>query len=174
MRFDMPSYSSGPLSLEPLRRDDLPAFRSLLDEIVDALDLRDAYTVTDEELLANLFEGQSRTEVLIARYDGEVAGFASWTTGFHLTRGKLVMSFEYIYVRPEHRVQYVGVAMLIYVLVLAKRRNYVRIEGFVQDWNDQTVSLYRSLGAEDVSQTLYKLDLAKVDWAPFQSFLREE
>ena len=166
-----PGYSSGALSIDPLRPEDLPVFRELLGELVDVLDMRDVYAVEDDALCQAMFSEPPQVEAIIARYNGEPAGLATWTLGFHLVRGKTVMSFEYIYVRPEFRRHFITVAMLVYILVLAKRRGYFRIEGFVHDWNSETAGFYKGLKAVEVPQKAYRLDLSEVDWAPFRRFL---
>ena len=174
MSRETPSYSSGALSIDPVRPEDLPIFKELLGELVDILDMRDVYNVEDGALRLAMFSEPPQVEAIIARYNGEPAGIATWTSGFHLVRGETVMSFEYIYVRPPFRSHLITVAMLIYVLVLAKRRGYMRIEGFVHDWNSDTANFYRGLKAEEVPQKAYRLDLADIDWSPFQALLEAE
>jgi GNAT superfamily N-acetyltransferase len=165
------SYSSGGLSIDPVRPEDFPVFRELLGEMVEALDQLDLYTVTDDELKRAIFQDAPQMEAIIARYKGEPAGLATFTEGFHLVRGWNVMSFEYLFVRPRFRPYSIAVAMLIYLLLLARSRGYRRIEGFVEDRNEPTAALYRALNAQPAEQASYRLDLGAVDWSQFERFI---
>lgn len=171
---EIPSYSAQGLSIDAFKPEDLPVFRELLDEMVDSLDMRDVYTVTDDQLSRLFFGEHSAMEAIMARYQGEPAGIATWAEGFHLVSGRSVMSFEYIYVRPRFRSHMVPLAMMVYLAVLAKRRNHLRMEGYVHDWNSPVTELYRKLNVEEVSQTLFSLTLDKVDWTPYESLIARE
>lgn len=171
MSLHKPSYHSGSLSIDPLKSEDLPVFRQLLDEMVESLDMRDVYRVTDAELQEALLGEPPQMEAIMARYGEEPAGIATWTHSFHLVLGKKVMSFEYIYVKPKFRNHMVPLALMLYLLVLARRRGYVRIEGFVHEWNAQAGALYAKLHAEAIDQKSWRLDLDKVDWSPYRDLL---
>jgi len=165
---ETPSYSSAGLSIDAVREADLPEFRELLGELAETLDMADIYTVQDDQLREALFSESAEMEAIIARYKGEPAGIATWVEGFHLIRGSKIMGFEYMYVRPKFRSYSVAIAMLVYLVALAKHRGYLRIEGFVQDWNDPIAAFYRSLNATAASQSAYRLDLDKIDWSMFK------
>jgi GNAT superfamily N-acetyltransferase len=171
MSLHKPSYHSGSLSIDPVKPDEMPVFRALLDGLVESLDMADIYTVTDEQLHEALFGEHPQMEAVIARYGGEPAGVATWNYGFHVVRGGQVMSFEYLYVKPQFRNHMVPFALLIYVMVLARRRGYFRIEGFVEEWNNQALGLYEKLHAESVDQKLWRMDLDKIDWSPYRDLL---
>jgi GNAT superfamily N-acetyltransferase len=173
MTREKPGYSSGALSLDPIRPDDMVVFREMLDELVEILDMTDVYAITDEGLRAAFLGESSPMEAIIARYDGEPAGIAIWSASLHMITGTEVMSLEYLYVRPPYRRHLITLAMLIYVLVLAKRRNYVRIEGFVHDWNSETADFYKRMKATEVSQKAYRLELSDIDWTEYQRFLED-
>ena len=171
MRRETPSYSSGTLSIDPIQPEDLPVFREMLDELVDVLEMKDVYTIGDDALYHALFDDPPGSEAIIARHKGEPAGIATWTDSFHLVRGKYTMLFDYIYVRPQFRNFMITPAMLIYLLMLARRRGYFRMEGFVHEWNIETTNFYRALSAEENTQQSFHIDLDKVDWAPFESVI---
>jgi GNAT superfamily N-acetyltransferase len=165
---ETPSYSSAGLSIDAFREKDLPVFRELLDELVQSLHQTDIYAVQDDQLRQAFFSDPPQMEAIIARYKGEPAGLATWVEGFHLVRGSTIMSFEYLYVRPKFRSYAVAMAMLIYLVSLARYRGYIRIEGFVEDWNDPVAAFYRSFNATEANQTAYRLDLSKIDWRMFR------
>jgi GNAT superfamily N-acetyltransferase len=171
MTYKAPSYASGSLTLDPLTVDDIPAFRELLDEAVELLEMTDVYTLTDEALRPELVGDPPHMEGVIARYKGELAGFATWSEGFHLVRGKRCMVFEYIYVRPPYRRHLISMALMGYMLVLARRRDYQTIEGMVHDWNSATAEMYRQMKAETVAQTAFRLWLKDIDWSLYKGVL---
>ena len=133
----------------------------MLGELVEALDMLDVYTISDERLSRALFSEPPEIEVVIARYKGEPAGFVTWTEWIHLVAGDTAMSFDYIYVRPQFRSYQITMALLIYLLVLAKRRGYFRIEGVVHEWNTETSNFYKSLHAEEIPQQIFRLNLSE-------------
>jgi GNAT superfamily N-acetyltransferase len=168
MPLETPSYASAGLTIDPVREEDIPVFRELLGELVQSMNQADIYAVEDDQLRAVLFSDPPQMEAIITRYKGEPAGLATWVEGFHLVRGSRIMGFEYLYVRPRFRSYSVAIAMLIYLVSLARHRGYIRIEGFVEDWNDPVAAFYRSLNATAASQSAYRLDLDKVDWSRFK------
>jgi len=171
MTHEKPSYSSGSLRIEAVKPEDFPVFREMLGELVDLLDMRNVYTLPDDELHHALFDEPPRMEAIIARYQGEPAGFATWTEAFHLVTGKIVMSFDYIYARPEYRTRLITPALLIYLLFIAERRGYIRVEGAVHEWNTETSKFYESLNAVAVPQKIYRFNMADFDWSPFRHLL---
>lgn len=165
MSRETPSYAAGALTIDPVGPDDLPIFRELLGELVDFLDMRDVYTVTDDDLRHALFDEPPQVEALLARYNGEAAGLATWTEVFHPVVGKFVMSLEFFYVRPQFRSHLITPALLIYLIFLAKHRGYFRIEWFVHEWNAAAIEFYKSLKAEEIAQKPYRLSLSEFDWS---------
>jgi GNAT superfamily N-acetyltransferase len=172
MRREAPTYSAGGLKLVPLTAEYLPVFREMLGELVDILDVRDFYTI-DEQGLGELLLGDSpKVEAAMAWWGDEPAGFVTWSEGPHMLSGNTVMSFEYIYVRPKYRAQMITMALLIYLAVVARMRDYMRIEGFVHDWNSETAQFYRRLKVKTVGeQTWFRINVSDIDWAPLEKLL---
>ena len=171
---EAPSYASGGLRIDPVTPDQIPLFFELLGELVEVLDMTDVYTLTEEGLRAAMFQDPPRVEAIIVHFDDEPAGIATWSEYIHLVSGKMVMSFEYMYVRPQLRSHWITASMLIYLLLLAKQRDYFRVEGAVHEWNTETAEFYKRLGAERLPQHFYRFSMEDVDWTPFKSFIEDE
>jgi GNAT superfamily N-acetyltransferase len=69
------------------------------------------------------------------------------------------MYLEDLFVLPEKRGRGYGKALLKYVARLAVERNCGRMEWICLDWNESALSIYRSMGANPLSDwTVQRLD----------------
>lgn len=107
----------------------------------------DAVVATEELLTAALFCDSPAVFVLIAEVDGAVAGFALWFRNFSTWLGRHGVYLEDLYVRPEHRGQGVGKALLSALATICQERGYGRLEWWVLDWNKPAWDFYESVGA---------------------------
>ena len=84
----------------------------------------------------------------VATVEGEVVACALWFLNFSTWRGVHGIYLEDLFVRPEHRGQGLGRALLVELARECVRRGYARLEWAVLDWNEAAIGFYRSLGAE--------------------------
>jgi GNAT superfamily N-acetyltransferase len=159
---EKPRYVSAGLSIDPLRPDDLPVFMEMMGELAVALGARGWFINPEENLHAALFSEPPRMEAILVRYKDEPAGFASWFETYEVLSGRLVMWFDYFYTRPQFRTRPIMPAMLLYLLKLAKDRKYLYVEGTVQEWNKEALTLYQLLKAEEVEHRLFRLDVSQI------------
>ena len=82
----------------------------------------------------------------MAEVDGEPVGFALAFPTFSTFRGQPGLYLEDIYVRPEHRGQGIGKALLATLARLARDRGFGRLEWSVLNWNEPAIGFYRALG----------------------------
>jgi len=126
---------------------DLAEFEHLAGEVV----------ATEESLEEWLFDKQT-AEALFAVIDGQEVAFALFFTNFSTFLGRAGMYLEDLFVLPEFRKQGVGTSVLRELSRIAVERGYGRLELSCLDWNTQSIGLYRSLGAEPMSDwTTYRL-----------------
>jgi GNAT superfamily N-acetyltransferase len=105
-------------------------------------------TATPEQIHAALFGERPAAECALARLEGgEVAGFALWFQNFSTWTGRPGLWLEDLFVRPQHRRKGAGRALLRYLAALCVERGYGRFEWSVLDWNEPSITFYRSLGA---------------------------
>jgi GNAT superfamily N-acetyltransferase len=153
-----------PLTLDVATPDDVPTLLVLIGELAEFERLAHEVVVTEASLRDALFAERPVVETVIARVDGEVAGFVIYFHNFSTFLGRPGLCIEDLYVRPSHRGQGVGRGLLAHVAALAGERGCGRMEWSVLNWNRRAIGFYESLGARPVNDwTVYRLDRAALD-----------
>ncbi|MDZ4657959.1 MAG: GNAT family N-acetyltransferase [Bythopirellula sp.] len=114
--------------------------------------LRHEVVATVETICETIFGPDSCTEVLIAEWNGEPAGFAIFFATYSTFLGRQGIYLEDIYVREELRGHGIGKRLLAEVARVAVDRQCGRLEWSVLDWNKPAIDFYESLGAEAQSE----------------------
>ena len=137
---------------------DVPTILSLVRELAEFERLLDQVRATEEQIRAALFGARPYAEVLIARVDGEVAGFALFFHNFSTFLAKPGIYLEDLYVRPKFRGGGCGAALLRQLATTAVERGCGRLEWSVLNWNQRAIDFYKSLGAAPMDEwTVYRL-----------------
>jgi len=114
--------------------------------------------VATEELLSEWLFDKRVAEVLFAVVAGTEERAALFFSNFSTFLGRAGMYLEDIYVEPEFRRLGIGAAVLRELARIAVERGYGRFEWACLDWNAPAIDLYRSFGAEPMSDwTTYRL-----------------
>ena len=114
--------------------------------------------VADEETLRREIFDRKGAEVLFALEDGTEVGFALFFHNFSTFLGRSGLYLEDLFVWPEYRGKGYGKALLRQLAVIAVERGCGRLEWVCLDWNQPSIDLYKSLGAEPQSDwTIYRL-----------------
>jgi GNAT superfamily N-acetyltransferase len=146
IRIDRATAADVPLVLQLIR--ELAQFELLLHEV----------TATEAQLRASLFGPKTYAEVIIARIDGEVAGFALYFHNFSTFLAKPGIYLEDLYVRQKFRGQGCGEMLLRHLARTAVERECGRLEWSVLDWNQRAIDFYKSLGAVPMNEwTMYRV-----------------
>ena len=140
------------LTVDPAKRQDVPLILELIRELAEYEHEPESAQSTPAQIHAALFGARPAAEAVIARLDGEPAGWALWFQNFSTWTGKPGLWLEDLYVRPRYRRQGVGRALLAYMARLCVERDYGRFEWSVLDWNTPAIDFYQALGAEAMSQ----------------------
>ncbi len=98
-------------------------------------------------IAAALFAEAPRVFCDIAEWAGEPAGFALWFYSFSTFRGRHGIYLEDLFVRPAHRGQGIGKALLAALARRCVAEGLPRLEWSVLDWNEPALEFYRSLDA---------------------------
>ena len=115
--------------------------------------------VADEATLRHSLFVEHAAEVVFAEEEDTVVGFALFFHNFSTFVGRKGMYLEDLFVLPEKRGRGYGKALLKYVARLAVKRNCGRMEWICLDWNESALSIYRSMGANPLSDwTVQRLD----------------
>jgi len=140
------------LSIDFARPEDVPLILELIRELAEFEHEAESARATGEQLHEALFGPRPAAEAVIARVDGEAAGWALWFQNFSTWTGKPGLWLEDLYVRPQHRRQGVGRGLLVYLARLCVERGYGRFEWSVLDWNTPALEFYKALGAEPMGE----------------------
>jgi GNAT superfamily N-acetyltransferase len=133
--------------IRPATAGDVPAMVALVRELAAYERAEEAVQLTPELLEAALFGASPAVFAHVAETGGEVAGFALWFVSFSTWLGRHGVYLEDLYVRPEHRGQGLGKALLAALARVCVERGYGRLEWSVLDWNTPAVEFYRANGA---------------------------
>jgi GNAT superfamily N-acetyltransferase len=153
-----------PLTLDAATPADIPTLLTLIGELAEFERLGHEVVVTEATLSEALFAERPVVETVVARVDGDVAGFALFFHNFSTFLGRPGLYLEDLYVRPTFRGQGVGRGLLVHVASLAGARGCGRMEWSVLNWNRRAVGFYESLGARPVNDwTVYRLDRVALD-----------
>jgi GNAT superfamily N-acetyltransferase len=137
--------------------DDLGVVAELIRALAVYEHLEDEVLWSEEELAQSLFGAGAVPRVVLAEVGeapGVVAGLAIWFPTYSTFRGRPGIWLEDLFVRPEHRGQGVGRALLDH---LFERAGAGRVEWAVLDWNAPSIAFYESVGARPVAGwTIYR------------------
>ena len=146
------------LVLSPALPEDAEHIYRFIVELATFENEPDAVEVDIPTLRSQLGSAAPPFECLIARYDGEPAGFALFFHNYSTWRGKRGLYLEDLYVQRSHRGRGIGRALLARLAQIAIERDCARFEWSVLDWNKEAITLYESLGARPrAGWTLYQL-----------------
>jgi GNAT superfamily N-acetyltransferase len=134
------------LSIRPANAGDVPLLNALIHEFAEFEHL--PVTVTEEDLLRDGFGEQPRFRILIAEWDGQIAGYAFFFGYYSTFDGRAGLFLEDIYVRDQYRGKGIGKALLARVAAIARDEHCFGVRWQVLDWNTPAIEFYRKLGAE--------------------------
>jgi GNAT superfamily N-acetyltransferase len=135
--------------VRPATPDDLGEICALICELADYEHMTDEAVFDEAEMARYLFGPTPAASVLIAMDSrtAEVAGFALYFPTFSTFLGRPGLWLEDLFVRPHHRNQGHGRALLERVRSLTEGR----VEWAVLDWNTPSIEFYKRLGAEPIN-----------------------
>lgn len=152
------------IHLRPATRSDLPTILELIESLAEYEKLRDHCVATVESLDLHLFGEHPKAEVVLAEWQGEVAGFALFFHTFSTFLAMPGIYLEDLFVRPEHRGRGIGKSLLVHLARLAVLRGCGRVEWSVLDWNTPSIAFYERLGAKKLDEWhIYRLTGKKLD-----------
>lgn len=120
--------------------------------------MADSVVATEAGLRATLFGPRPYAECVIARWQGEPAGFALFFHNYSTFLGRPGVYLEDLFVKPGFRGKGIGRSLLQYLAKVAVERNCGRLEWSVLDWNESAIGFYKSLGAEPLEEwTIFRV-----------------
>lgn len=147
------------IRIKPATPADTPIILQLIRELAEFERLLHEVQATEEQLREQLFGARPGAEVVIARMDDEVAGFALFFHNFSTFLGRRGLYLEDLFVLPAYRGRGIGRRLLSHLARIAIERRCGRMEWWVLDWNETAIRFYRSIGARPMDDwTVYRLD----------------
>jgi len=138
--------------------DDVPLLLTFIRELAAFEREPHAVKMTEAQLDDALFAPHPAAHAVVVEIDGAPAATAIWFESFNTWTGRPAMSVEDVYVREAFRGRGIGRAIFKHLAVIAKARNYFRMDWQVLDWNAPAIRFYDSLGATPQSAWLkYRL-----------------
>lgn len=101
-----------------------------------------------------LFGSKPVAEALVVqdKRSGELVGLALFFTSFSTFLTQPGLYLEDLFVKPSHRHQGIGQALLSELAKLTLERNYGRLEWMVLDWNSPAIEFYKKMGAQQLTE----------------------
>ena len=147
---------SAPFVLRAAELRDVAAIVQMIRDLAEFEQLGHLVQVTPEKLRPQLFGAKPAAEALVAELGGggsggggggAVVAFALFFTNFSTFLAQPGLYLEDLYVKPEHRGQHIGKALLTRLAALAVERGCGRFEWSVLDWNQSAIRFYENMGA---------------------------
>lgn len=135
------------LTIRALAHDDVPLLLSLIRELAAYEKKLHKAVVTEQDLLRHAFGPQPKFRALIAEWDGEPAGYASFFYFYSTFQGRPALFLEDLFVLDEFRGKGIGKALLVAVCKLAVEEGCFALRWEVLDWNTAAIKFYENLGA---------------------------
>jgi GNAT superfamily N-acetyltransferase len=137
---------------------DAPLILALINELAEYERLRHESVATEASIHKALFGAKPHAEAVIARFDGEAAGFALFFHNFSTFLGKPGLYLEDLFVRPAYRGRAIGKSLLSHLAAVALERDCGRFQWQVLDWNKPSRDFYERLGAQaDAAWVNYRI-----------------
>ena len=157
------SYLPEGLTIEPAQESDVPLILSFIRELAAYEKLAQEVQATEEDLRRTLFGERAYAETVIARYEGEAAGFALFFHNYSTFLAKPGIYLEDLFVQPNFRGKGIGKALLVHLARLARERDCGRVEWWVLDWNESAIEFYKSIQAQPMNEwTVFRLSSAGI------------
>ena len=127
------------LTLRFATRADVPLILRLVRALAEYDRLADACIATEALLDESLFGERPAAEVLIAEWDGGLAGFALFCHNYSTFLARRGVWLEDLFVLSEHRGRGIGRGLLERLAALAIERGCGRLAWAVLDWNEPAI-----------------------------------
>lgn len=122
-------------SIAKATRQDLSLLFGLIRELAEFEKIPHEVVGDEATLGESLFGDRPAAEAIIARVDGEPAGFCVFFQNFSTFVARPGLYIEDLFVRPKFRGAGVGKALFMHCAGVAAERRLGRIEFAVLDWN---------------------------------------
>jgi GNAT superfamily N-acetyltransferase len=135
------------MSIRPATRADVPTLLALIRELATFEKRRHKAVVTEDDLVRDGFGPQPKFRALIAEWEGQPVGYASFFYFYSTFLGRPALFLEDLFVLDQFRGKGIGKALLAAVAKLAVDEGCYGLRWEVLDWNQPAIDFYEKLGA---------------------------
>src|SRR5438270_12205147 len=135
------------LDIHPITREEIPTLLSLIRSLATYEKKSHKVVATESDLLRDLFGQQPKFRALIAKWNNEPAGYASFFYFYSTYEGRAALFLEDLFVLDELRGKGIGKALLSAVAKVAVDEGCFGLRWEVLDWNHPAIEFYTKLGA---------------------------
>src|SRR5579859_2587745 len=139
-------------TISPIRQDEVTDLLLLIRELARFEKLEHEVQATPEVLHESLFGARPAAGALLARVNGELAGYAIYFFTFSSFIGRAGIWLEDVYVRPQFRKRGAGRKLIEAVAQIGAERNCGRFEWTALNWNEHALDFYDKLGARKMDE----------------------
>ena len=151
------------IAITPVTKAEVPVLLELIRELATYEKLQHLVKATVDSLETSLLGPRPVAGALLARCDGEIAGYAIYFFTFSSFVGREGIWLEDLYVRPDFRKRGLGRRLIEAVAQIGVERNCGRFEWTALDWNERALDFYRGLGAQRRDEwVLLRMDSAEL------------
>ncbi|WP_307868921.1 GNAT family N-acetyltransferase [Micromonospora sp. C95] len=147
------------LLIRPAEPGDAEMLHRFIVELTEAEQYPGEVAAQSADVANALFGDRPVAEAVVADIAGDPVGFALYYPTYSTVAGRPGIHLEDLYVRPEHRGDGVGRALLAHLARLAVARGCARLEWWVLRTNDPALRFYRRLHARTVDE----IDVLRLD-----------
>jgi GNAT superfamily N-acetyltransferase len=133
------------LSIRPATKQDMSSLSEMIHEFAKFEKL--SAVVTESDLIRDGFGADPKFRVLLAEWDGKLAGYALFFDYYSTFEGRAALFLEDIYVRQAFRGKGIGQALMARVAGIARQENCFGMRWEVLDWNTPAIDFYKKMGA---------------------------
>ena len=135
------------ISIRPAVAGDGPIVHAMVRELVIHHGYEDGFAARPEDYERFLADPHAVNGALIALWNGEPAGCATWQRSYSTFQGRETLYMEDLSVLPAFRGRGIGKALLQAVARLAVVRKAAAVSWLMMGWNTEARRLYENLGA---------------------------
>jgi GNAT superfamily N-acetyltransferase len=135
------------LKIHPATRQDASTLLSLIRGLAAYEKKPHSVVATESDLLRDAFGPQPKFRALIAEWEGEAAGYASFFHFYSTYQGRSALFLEDLFVLDQFRGNGIGMSLLSTVAKLAIEEGCFGLRWEVLDWNHSAIEFYKKLDA---------------------------
>ncbi|HAA12095.1 MAG TPA: N-acetyltransferase [Cytophagales bacterium] len=152
------------LQIRKATEEDLDVLHELMLGIAQYHNQEEYLLTTLEQMRQAGFGEQAQFGAFLAEWDGQPAGYLSYTWNYSIWRGDTFMNIDDVFVWEQYRGKKIGDALMQQAKDLCQERKVSTIRWEVEKDNAGAIKFYERLGAEVTVKGVCKWHLGEGAW----------